>query len=75
MRLAERACELTGYREADLLDTLAVAYAAAGRFPEALATAETAAAVAAKAGNLSLAAEIRSRVPLFRAGRTASGQR
>ena len=36
VRLAERACKLTAYQEAGLLDTLAVAYAEAGRFPEAL---------------------------------------
>ena len=68
VRLAERACELTGFREADLLDTLSVAYAETGRFPEAQATAEKAVAIAASAGQKSLADEIRSRLPLYRAG-------
>lgn len=36
LRLAERACELTGERVPDLLDTRAAAYAAVGRFAEAV---------------------------------------
>ena len=39
VRLAERACELTGYRDPMLLGTLAFAYAEAGRLEEALAAA------------------------------------
>ena len=35
VRLAERAVQLTGAREPTLLDTLAAAYAEAGRFQEA----------------------------------------
>jgi cytochrome c-type biogenesis protein CcmH/NrfG len=69
VRLAERACKLTAYQEAGLLDTLAVAYAEAGRFPEALATAEKAVGIATRNGEESLAEEIRSRLPLYRAGR------
>lgn len=34
VKLAEKACELTGYKQIEALDTLAVAYSAAGRFPE-----------------------------------------
>jgi Flp pilus assembly protein TadD len=39
VRRAERACELTGYREPLPLGTLACAYAGAGRFNDAFATA------------------------------------
>ena len=37
--LAERACKLTDYKKPLLVGTLAAAYAEAGRFPEAVATA------------------------------------
>ncbi|MCJ7778701.1 MAG: tetratricopeptide repeat protein, partial [Sedimentisphaerales bacterium] len=42
LRLAQRACELTNYSKPELLDTLAVAYAAAGSFSKAIETAEKA---------------------------------
>jgi len=40
VRLAERACELTKYKDVSLLDTLAAAYEAAGNFAQAAKTAE-----------------------------------
>jgi Flp pilus assembly protein TadD len=39
---AERACQLTGYKQPSMISTLAAAYAEAGRFPEAVTTAEMA---------------------------------
>ena len=42
VRLAERACRLTAYQQPMLIGTLAAAYAEAGRFEEATATAEKA---------------------------------
>src|SRR5439155_625747 len=42
VRLAEGACQATEYREAAMLYTLAVTYAAAGRTPEAVETAQPA---------------------------------
>ena len=42
VQLAKRACELTGYRRPALLVTLAAAYAEAGRFEEAITTAQKA---------------------------------
>jgi hypothetical protein len=47
--MAERACELTGHKQARFLATLAAAYAEAGRFPEAVSTAEHARELAAVA--------------------------
>ncbi|HOX56997.1 MAG TPA: fused MFS/spermidine synthase [Candidatus Paceibacterota bacterium] len=42
VRLAERACQLTEYQRTIMVGTLAAAYAEAGRFPEAVATAQKA---------------------------------
>jgi tetratricopeptide (TPR) repeat protein len=53
---------------ASVLDTLAAAQAAAGRFPAAAATAERAVALAEAAGDPALAADLRSRLALYRAG-------
>jgi Flp pilus assembly protein TadD len=70
VRLAELA---TGKREAPdagFLDTLAVSYAADGRFEDAVRTATSAAELADRTpGQSSAAREIRSRIPLFRAHR------
>jgi len=46
VELAERACALTGYRETVMVGTLGAAYAEAGRFEEAIATAKKACALA-----------------------------
>ena len=46
VQLAQRACELTGYKDAEILDTLAAAYAAEYRFPEAIDTAQKALKIA-----------------------------
>ena len=48
--LAERACQLTGYREIIMVGTLGAAYAEAGRFDEAIATAQQACALATAQG-------------------------
>jgi tetratricopeptide (TPR) repeat protein len=66
---AERACKLTGYKEAALLDTLALAYAAVGRFNEAVTTAEHALNTAKSQNREILVGEIRSRIELYKAGR------
>ncbi|MBW1912938.1 MAG: tetratricopeptide repeat protein, partial [Deltaproteobacteria bacterium] len=68
IRLAERVCELTEFKRPDLLDTLAVAYAAGGRFPEAVDTAKKAIELARSAGQEKLAEEIRDRMSLYKAG-------
>ena len=65
---AKRACELTGYKDARTLDTLAVAYAAAGRFEEAVKTAEKATDTAKAGGREDLVDEIQKRMELYKAG-------
>ena len=69
VRLAQRIVELSGPRRPDFLDTLAAAYAEAGRWPEAVATAEEAVVLAQSASRNTLAAQIQSRLDLYRGGR------
>jgi hypothetical protein len=66
VRFAERACELTKYRNAGVLDTLAAAYAAAGRFGRAVETAEKAVERAIANGSTGLARKIQSRLRLYK---------
>jgi Flp pilus assembly protein TadD len=66
---ARRACELTGNKEFGFLDTLAAAYAAAGRFPEAVSTAEKALSGAKAARREDLAGRIQNRLELYRNNR------
>lgn len=68
LELARKATELTGSTEPVMLDVLAVAYAAAGRFDDAMATAEKALGLAA-ATSPDLASAIQQRLELFRQGR------
>lgn len=58
VRLAERTCELTGYRDPTLLATLAFAYADAGRFDAALATARTGRSLALASGHNEMAEKL-----------------
>jgi Flp pilus assembly protein TadD len=69
VRLAERACELSGVRDPNLLDTLAAAYAEAGRFPEAVATVEEAISLAVSVGPRGLVPELERRLEGYRGGR------
>jgi tetratricopeptide (TPR) repeat protein len=66
--LAERANRLSGNKNPQVLDTLAAAYAEAGRFPQALETAQKASQLARDAGQAELAREIDSRMALYRTG-------
>jgi Flp pilus assembly protein TadD len=65
--LASRAAELSGQRDAKVLDVLAAAFAAAGRFPDATRTAEVAVAIAAESAP-DLASQIRDRLAVYRTG-------
>jgi Flp pilus assembly protein TadD len=67
--LAQRARELSGQENVRCLDTLAAAYAAAGRFDDAVITAERALRLAEAAGEAPLSKAIRARLELYRAGR------
>jgi tetratricopeptide (TPR) repeat protein len=69
VRLAERACQLTEYKQPMLVGTLAAAYAEAGRFEDAVATAEKACALATRNGEQALLAKNRQLLELYRAGR------
>jgi hypothetical protein len=66
IRLASRAADLSGRRDAYILDVLAAAYAAAGRFTDASRTAEAAEALASGSAP-DLAAQIRAHLSLYRA--------
>jgi tetratricopeptide (TPR) repeat protein len=69
VQLAEKACTLSGYKNAISLDTLAAAYAEAGRFHEALQTAQEASKLAVAEGRVELAKEIERRMQLYKAGK------
>ena len=64
--LAQRAVELSQRRNASILDTLASAYAAAGRFNDAITTAQTALDLAAANHNEQLAAQIGENLQLYK---------
>ena len=63
---AGRACKLTHYGVTIMVGTLAAAYAEAGRFDEAIATAQKACALATAAGNLELLKKNQELLELYR---------
>jgi tetratricopeptide (TPR) repeat protein len=65
VELAERAAKLTAGREPVVLDTLAAALAEAGRFPEAVKTAEQALDLASRQRNAALADTLRTRIKMY----------
>ncbi len=69
VRLAEEVCRITNERVPRALDTLAAAYACAGRFEEAIATATQALGLAEAKADADLMQEIRSRIELYQSGR------
>jgi Flp pilus assembly protein TadD len=68
IQCAERACNLTAFKQTGMVSTLAAAYAEAGRFPEAVATAETAVRLANANGETHIADINNQLLPLYRAG-------
>jgi hypothetical protein len=68
LTLARQACELTGNSDANSLDTLAVAYAANGRFNDAIATTEKAITLARLGGQAELLRKMEARLELYRGG-------
>jgi len=69
LRLAEALVEETARRDAHALDTLAAALAAAGRYDDAVLVAAEADDLASRRDQRELAAAIRERLALYRAGR------
>ena len=68
IELAERACRLTNYRNAVILDTLAVAYAASGNFQKAIAFSKK--ALANSADDEKLTKEIQKHMLLFKTNKS-----
>jgi protein O-mannosyl-transferase len=69
VRLAEMACAMTNNQHANMLTTLAAAYAEAGRFREAIAAAQQARDLAASNGQSALAAKAGELLALCQSGR------
>lgn len=67
--LAERANELTGGEQPFVLDTLAMAYAEAGRFPDAQAVGQKAIDLATAAGSQKTLPEMQQRLQLYQTGK------
>ena len=67
VELAQQAAQLSGGKHPEILDTLAAAYAEAGRFPEAVTTAGQALRLAEVQGNAALAESVRDRLKLYEA--------
>jgi len=69
VRFAEKACKLTKYESPDLLDTLSVAYAAAGKFKEAIQVARKAEQKFLAIGQQGKAEDVRKRLKFYEVGR------
>ncbi len=69
VRLARRACELTGQRQPVMLGTLAAAWAEAGRFDEAIAAAQKARDLAQATGQDDLARKNQTLLELYQSHR------
>jgi Flp pilus assembly protein TadD len=67
VKYAERACELTHHGVTPLVGTLAAAYAEAGRYDDAMATAQKACALAEKSGEQDLLKRNQELLVLYRA--------
>ena len=65
----KKACELTGYKNAELLDSLAAGYAAAGDLDKAIETAEKAIDVAVSLGLDQNAEQSRGHLSMYRIGK------
>jgi tetratricopeptide (TPR) repeat protein len=68
VKYAKQACELTNHEQIKSLDTLAIAYAAASRFEQAIETTEKAVKLAEADGKKELAEELQKRLELYKAG-------
>lgn len=73
IRYAQEACRLTGFKQAGMVNTLAAAYAQAGRFTDAITTAGMAISLATRAGDTNGAAAMRQLLAGYRASRRPNG--
>jgi len=71
VQLATKACSLTQYQDPMAMTTLSEAYAEAGRFADAMSTAQRALQIAREAGNEDLANGIGQRLELYRQRKSA----
>jgi tetratricopeptide (TPR) repeat protein len=69
IQLAERACKQSNNSQAAFLDTLGVAYGAAGRFEDAIGATKQAVKAAEKAAQPAVVQEMQKRLELYREGR------
>ena len=69
VKWAEHAVKLTEHRNPGILDTLAAAYAHAGRFEDAIVTVEKALALARESGNEKLSSELQQHLELYKSDR------
>lgn len=69
VQLAERACQASNWKYAYLIGTLAAAYAEAGRFPDAVATAEKACDIARANNQETIAKRNQELLALYQAGK------
>jgi Flp pilus assembly protein TadD len=69
VKLAEKACAMTNYQQADTVTTLAAAYAEAGRFRDAIAAAQKARMLAVSNGQDALALKAGELLELCQSGR------
>ena len=63
--LAKQACDLTNYRLAPLLDTLAASFASAGRFDDAIRTMQQAIELAEQSGRQQRIAKLREKLKQY----------
>jgi len=68
VRLAERADKVTSHQDVTAIDALGAAYAAAGRYEDALRAARDGLAIASASGKSAVAAQFRQRVELYQKG-------
>ena len=69
VRYARDACRLTAFKQSGAVSTLAAAYAEAGRFPDAVTTAEMALRLATDVGDTQSAMTIRKLLAQYQAGK------
>jgi Tfp pilus assembly protein PilF len=70
VRLAEKGCKLTSFKDLNMLDTLAAAFASVNQFKEAIEMAQKALDLAIAEGQKNKAGQIAERLQLYRASKS-----